>query len=527
MSLIYVQLHMGAVASKPPLPAAAASRGAQPPSPNLLGCAKGPSFADHLLKLAKRRGAHDWHSPLEITVADRAFWNRTQTVVPESGAHTAFMLRALCQGRFTMAIIGGSTSAGGGSASGCWPRKHPCGSKCCGPSYLAWLSKWFRKAHNVSVQMHNGAQGGTGPEFAYLCLESLVGGPQLGSQVDLVIIEFAINEESNCQHAGPRMERLLDRVYAWAPSAAIIFVNTFSVGNPIDASRCFVPLARRFGHASLSLQDAVKPLLQRGVLNVSTVFEEPIWHHPNVEGHRWLAAIVARFLDDAVRSKVRFLLKQGSQGSTPMRPSAAIRATLRRHATAALRKPLHASGITGSVLLAAINTSRTARKYPECIRPKDLGSMLRLGRASARGWRMSGDKGLTASASGSTLEIPFVCDAGCGLTVSLTKSYQPLGLMNVFVDNVLVGRNLSCAEHGWVRAQQPQWTVSAFRNIVPTRRDGAQLGGLDKGKHILRVVALGATAPDVEALNVTSYYARHEVHFRGLIVEQHSMPSPQ
>ena len=93
------------------------------------------------------------------------------------------------------------------------------------------------------------------------------------------------------------------------------------MGNPIDASRCFVPLARRFGHASLSLQDAVKPLLQRGVLNVSTVFEEPIWHHPNVEGHRWLAAIVARFLDDAVRSKVRFLLKQGSQGAAWMRPS--------------------------------------------------------------------------------------------------------------------------------------------------------------------------------------------------------------
>ena len=213
----------------------------------------------HAEQLGRDRGGRQLRKNLQITVANKAFWNRSQTVFPESSAHATFMLRALCRGILTVAIIGGSTSAGGGSASGCWPRKHPCGSKCCGPSYLAWLSEWFWLEHNVSMHMHNGAQGGTGPDFAYRCLESLVGGPQLGGQVDLVLIEFAINEESNCLKSGPRMELLLQRVHAWAPSAAVIFLNTFSVHNEIDASRCFVPLARHFGHASLSLQDAVKP----------------------------------------------------------------------------------------------------------------------------------------------------------------------------------------------------------------------------------------------------------------------------
>ena len=372
--------------------------------------------------------------------------------------------------------------------------------------------------------MHNGAQGGTGPDFAYRCLESLVGGPQLGGQVDLVLIEFAINEESNCLKSGPRMELLLQRVHAWAPSAAVIFLNTFSVHNEIDASRCFVPLARHFGHASLSLQDAVKPLLQQGTLNVSTIFEEPIWHHPNVEGHRWLAAIVARFLDDAVHRVI-----QQSQGHAP--PG---RATLLQGSAAAAQKLGDATMATLGVDLGARaawrsttpfhpvrNASRVERGYPECIRASDLGNLLRAGRISARGWETSGSKELlTASSTGSTLEIPFLCSRdGSGLTLALTQSYQPLGLLDAYVDDTLVSGKLSCAELAWVRAGQPQWTVQGFRQVVAVRTAGAATGGLSRGKHVLRIVARGETAPEVEALNLTSNYARHEVHFRGFIVD--------
>ena len=139
---------------------------------------------------------------------------------------------------------------------------------------------------------------------------------------------------------------------------------------------------------------------------------------------------------------------------------------------------------------------------------------------SARGWKTSGSKGLTASAAGSTLDIPFHCSRdGCGLTLALTQSYQPLGLLDVYVDGTLVSGKLSCAELAWVRAGQPQWTVQVFRRVVPVRTDAAATGGLTRGKHVLRIVARGETAPEVEALNLTSNYARHEVHFRGFIVD--------
>jgi hypothetical protein len=156
-----------------------------------------------------------------------------------------------------------------------------------------------------------------------------------------------------------------------------------------------------------------------------------------------------------------------------------------------------------------------------CIRASDLENMLRArSDISARGWKTSGSKGLTASAAGSTLDIPFHCSRdGCGLTLALTKSYQPLGLLDVYVDGTLVSGKLSCAELAWVRAGQPQWTVQVFRRVVPVRTDGAATGGLTRGKHVLRIVARGETAPEVEALNLTSNYARHEVHFRGFIVE--------
>lgn len=502
-----------------PASAADAPHSTQPPPHGMIAsCTRDRGWweAWHAQQLGRGRDGPQPLKNLKIAVANKAFWNRSQTVIPESSAHATFMLRALCRGMFTVAIVGGSTSSGGGSASGCWPSKHPCGPKCCGSSYLAWLSEWFRLQHNVSMHMHNGAQGGTGPDFAYRCLESLVGGPQLGGQVDLVLIEFAINEVNNCLESGPRMELLLQRVHAWAPSAAVIFVNTFSVHNEIDASRCFVPLARHFGHASLSLQDAVKPLLQQGTLNVSTIFEEPIWHHPNVEGHRWLAAIVARFLDDAVHRVIQRSRGRAPPGRATLLQGSAVAAQKLGDATMAtlgVDLGARAAWMTTTPFHPVRNASRVSG-YPYCIRVPDLLNI------SARGWETSGSKGLTASATGSTLEIPFLCSRdGCGLTLALTQSYQPLGLLDAYVDDTLVGGKLSCAELAWVRAGQPQWTVQVFRQVVAVRTAGVATGGLSRGKHVLRIVARGETAPEVEALNLTSNYARHEVHFRGIIVD--------
>ena len=146
--------------------------------------------------------------------------------------------------------------------------------------------------------------------------------------------------------------------------------------------------------------------------------------------------------------------------------------------------------------------------------------MARMDNITARGWKWD-SRAMIASIAGSALEIPFVCARdGCGLAVAITQSYQPLGLLDAFVDGALVGGKLSCAELPWVRAGHPQWTIQVYRRLVTVRAAGAATGGLRRGKHVLRIVARGETAPEVEALNVTSsYYADHEVHFRGFIID--------
>ena len=50
------------------------------------------------------------------------------------------------------------------------------------------------------------------------------------------------------------------------------------------------------GRARLG-EAALYPMVRDGQVNISSVFEPPIWHHPNVAGHRHLGAIVAKYLE--------------------------------------------------------------------------------------------------------------------------------------------------------------------------------------------------------------------------------------
>ena len=107
-------------------------------------------------------------------------------------------------------------------------------------------------------------------------------GAQLGS-VDLVLVEFAINEEPDCRVAAPRMGRLVGHLREHFPTAAFIFINVYDAKHDdlrqpthADAAACFEPLARHHGIASLSWKDAVRPLLQAGRMKKWHILERPM-----------------------------------------------------------------------------------------------------------------------------------------------------------------------------------------------------------------------------------------------------------
>ena len=234
------------------------------------------------------------------------------------------------------------------------------------------------------------------------------------------------------------------------------------------------------------MKQAVTPLLTSGTLNRSDAFQLPMGHHPNVEGHRFLASIVAHYLQHVLERELH----------------------RRLHAPWQTLQPLY------------IPRWQTLKPhYPTFVSESQLRKLVESGKATARDWAM-GRKGYTASRAGATLDFPFRCKAaGCGLSLSVTKSYQPLGLLDVYVDQTIVASNVSACHYAWAKARSPRLTIQDYRQVVRPRARGETSGGLTAGEHVLKVVARGETDPEVVKLNLPSNYTAHEVHVRGFLVE--------
>ena len=178
-----------------------------------------------------------------------------------------------------------------------------------------------------------------------------------------------------------------------------------------------------------------------------------------------------------------------------------------------LKKPQHTTGQhtrqhTGQQH--AAHPSPRQRPHPRCWEVPQLRALLPAA-SKAPGWVDQGGW-IGASQANATLRLPFSCVvAGCGLLLGTTKSYQPLGIMDVYVDGRLVIGGYSNAERNWALARAPMWTVNHFVKAVAP---GA--GGLAAGTHLLEVVCRGETLAELSAL--PSNYAKHEVHVRNMVV---------
>lgn len=130
----------------------------------------------------------------------------------------------------------------------------------------------------------------------------------------------------------------------------------------------------------------------------------------------------------------------------------------------------------------------------------------------AAGWSVSRREYFASNATNATLRLPFDCvEDGCGLLVGTTVSYQPLGMLDLYVDGRLVQGGYSNADVGWALARSPLWTVSRYVKAVAPGP-----AGLAAGRHVLEVVCRGETLPEIAHLPTN--YPRHEVHVRSTVV---------
>lgn len=400
------------------------------------------------------------------------------------------MARARERGSITITIVGGSTSSGGGYGL-CGGRASPeCGELCCGQGYFRLVANWLLSELGITTHIHNGARGATGPELPAMCLESMFSAEAL-SATDLVLVEFAINTGgSRCVRT---TDRMLWRIRKLAPHAAIIFVHTFSLHRLVDASEaCLNPLAHMYRLPAVSWKAAVYPLLADDQLSPVDVFQPPAFQHPNIQGHRHLASIVAHFLLSA-EARAREL------SPTDMLP--------------VVRDPDNQIPMLGSK---AAHERLLSYPSPACI----TGSNAALIRKGV--WEYNKQRKLYQTAkANATLSFQVHCKSDqCGVIAALSQSYQPLGKLDILVDGAVIHAGFSEVNLAW-RAKHRNITVNHFQTVVPANRTE----GLQKGKHVVSFRCRGETEP--QARQFPSGYRRHEVQVRGIIVFYRADDAPR
>lgn len=430
-------------------------------------------------------GSHREHETMEKRtrvgaihmLEDDDFFRRSQTTLDGLNTVTRALHHAQRKGELRIAILGGSVSAGGGCRS-CKPKIIPE----CGLCWHSVLSEQMRR-RGLNVRIVNGARGSTGPDFAYLCADMLLQEKRTSKRAeifDLVILEFGINagRGPDCTQIGKNMEALLTRARSIAH--AVIFLNTFSRNIYMDAALCFDILARYHSVPSVSWKDALWPLIRNGHVQPADVFQLPLLHHPNVQGHRQLGMIIARLLERANQTWM--------STAEPMRLSV---------------PPLY--GQRGA-------PQHAHARFATCIDAEHLKPSANLG------WSLKGT-GTTwwyASSVNANLTLPILCEqAGCGLVLLLTRSYQPLGMLDIFVDGKLRYQKVSAADKIWALKQDPKHTIQRLLRVI----EPGTSTGLRMGAHALTVICRGETDPDLATVHLLgNAYMPNEVHVRGLIV---------
>lgn len=431
---------------------------------------------------------------LTLSEVDTHFYARSIESPGDAKLYASVMERAVSSHSVKVAIVGGSASKGGGC------RHCQLGGleyPACGPCYYQRLVDWFAVL-GVRAELYNGAVGGTGPVMADMCLETLISTTD-PTTIDLFLVEYAVNTEPQCNAAGRKMDDILWRIRRFAPNAAILLLEAYAAHSFLDASSCFAPVAHYYGLASISWKAAVHPLLATRVLNREAVLEKPSWIHPNAEGHRQIASLLAHFL---LSTQQRVMI-----GLAKSRPEPAARMRLDQGSRDAMHR------LYGDSMRISATGAHHQCQLKHQMKP-----------LKAEGWT-SHNRWWACSRQGATFRIAFKCKVvGCGLAVGISESYYPLGDAWVHVDGRPI-LQLSAAS-GKLRARGLRQTTQRLVLLVPPCGEAGRGPrqsmneshcGLRQGRHLLEVICSGTTSAFAGMWKLQQPYERHEFHLRSVI----------
>jgi hypothetical protein len=447
---------------------------------------------------------------LRLKNVDSDFYRRSMIVPGDSTAIGTALSRARVSGRFCVALLGGSVAHGTASKACCKQKKPRSG--CCGPSYIEWLVRWLHEDEGIrDVQLLHKGMRGNGPETAALCVGewfSTFCNKEGMNGIDLVVIDYAVNAApATCMSS---VDVLLARLSSIAPRAGILFVHTFSYFQlESDRSHCLNTLARYHGVPAVSWKEAAWPRLAHGLDTIKALFEtQSAKKHPSAGGHKQMASVIAHALLE---------LEARSQAAHALRSERAVHI------------PIIAPPVDGI-------DARAAARVAQALAPSCLLGPVAIEQhiTTNNGWATDPSKGTTyaATRAGAELTLNFQCvQDGCGLLALLTKSYQPLGMLDVLVDGRLALDGYSEASPLW-RSTRGTWITVAENLLVVPPADGidrrAAVGeanasgavaapqGLSRGTHTVTFRARGETI--AEARSWWSNYSAHEVRVEGMVV---------
>jgi hypothetical protein len=379
-----------------------------------------------------------------------------------------------------MGVIGASVSAGQGvpdHASDVYPYR------------FADMISSSKKAGSGLVNVHNGAIAGTVSQYMSVCL-----GSHVPSDVDLVVVEYAINDPYNAEHdtdMRKAFERLLRKLLNLPKKPAVILLLNYNwntaqgVYYKGTAEADFLTYATFYSLPALSVRAAVHELLENnvdGFISKGTRAKSPelagkLWHfdtiHPDGRtGHRAFAELLYHLYNETLIS-----LERQAVGPEDLKRAAAVRKPMvadnyEAHDERCLIGPKFTDAVVSKEGFEYINEA------PQSPRPK-WGYV-----ATKPGSKLSLKVSTMASSGGKGVKsLPVLVE------LAHLKSYTKMGIAEVTcsngctcnkteVDGYHPVRNSQLFLHSWEVSQAPECIIS----VSVTDRSKAR--GEDKGHKV-------------------------------------------
>ncbi|MCQ2449810.1 MAG: GDSL-type esterase/lipase family protein, partial [Clostridia bacterium] len=162
--------------------------------------------------------------------------------------------------------------------------------------FVAWLRKTYP---NATVTELN---AGIGATTSYLGVHRA--DAVLAQDPDIVIIDFAVNDDSGSELYQASFESLINMAWNAQSSPAVLCLAMAGKSNDklINSQNDELPILECYGIPFLSYRDMIEPLLNNGVIRWEDIQADTV--HPNTNGHGLIAQMLAAYFEKVAQSVV-------------------------------------------------------------------------------------------------------------------------------------------------------------------------------------------------------------------------------